>query len=176
MVPHCGGWVEAGGFSSACRQTVILCGGRTRWCGRRGAGDRVRGIGVYGNLGRIEIGGFQHGFNRSCHGAICRRWSVGWESITAGGARSPGRGDCSLLRRLLDGGVNVEGPSKPDDAEQEHGHQGQDQRGLGDLRPVSASELTCDSFDVRQSAGHKSNNNYKLRITNYKFPIARPSP
>src|SRR5208282_3427885 len=23
MVPHCGGWVEAGGFSSACRQTVI---------------------------------------------------------------------------------------------------------------------------------------------------------
>ena len=39
------------------------------------------------------------------------------ESIAAGGARSPRRRDRSLLCRLLDGGVNVEGPSKPDDAQ-----------------------------------------------------------
>ena len=97
------------------------------------------------NLSRIEIGRFHYGFNRACHREI------DGESIAAGGARSPRRCERSLLRRLLDGGVNVEGPSKPDDAQQEHGHQGQHQRGLGDLRPVSTDELMCDAFDVQQT-------------------------
>ncbi|MGA2426158.1 MAG: hypothetical protein ABSG07_19305 [Terriglobales bacterium] len=70
----------------------------------------------------------------------------------------PRRGNCSLLRRLLDGGVDVEGSSKPDDAQQKHEHQGQHHRGFGDLRAVSASEFVRDSvdfehaFDTQQTA------------------------
>jgi hypothetical protein len=78
---------------------------------------------------------------------IIRRGNArGGISARACGARISRRDDRSLLRRLLDGRVDVEGSSKPDDAQQEHKHQRQDHRSLGDLRPVGAAELTRNLF------------------------------
>jgi hypothetical protein len=38
-----------------------------------------------------------------------------------------------LLRRLLNRGVDIEGPSKPDNSEQKHEHDRQDKRGFRDF-------------------------------------------
>jgi hypothetical protein len=98
------------------------------------------------DLAGVEIGRLHYRCDHAVHGG-----NGAW-GISARGARRACCGDRSLLRRLLDGGINIEGPSEPNDAQQKHEHQRQHERGLGDLRPVSASESVCDGFDVQQAA------------------------
>src|ERR1035438_803238 len=89
--------------------------GRGRACPRRIGRIRAEERGrrsINENLSRIEIGRFHHGFNRACYRGISGK------GIAAGGACSRSEEHTSELQSLLDGGVNVEGPSKPDDAEQ----------------------------------------------------------
>src|SRR6266849_1690323 len=116
------------------------------------AEGRGRRIGVYRNLSWIDTGRLHHGPNRSCYAAIgTRHCAIAGRGVSARNARRACRDNCALLRRLLDRRINIEGPSKPDDAQQDREHQWQHQRRFGDLRPVSASELARDSLDVQQT-------------------------
>ena len=142
-----GRWIQL--HVAADRDVVDRGRARPRWIHAKE--DRGRSVGE--NLSRIEIGGFQHGFNHTCHRGIAGKTRRAPRAgLGTGGAHRPCRSDRSLLRRLRYRRINVEGPSKPDDAQQKHEHQGQHQRGLGDLRPLRASEFARDWFDAQQTA------------------------
>jgi hypothetical protein len=110
----------------------------------------------------IETGRLQHGDHH-----VIGTGSA-WRGISAGacGTRLPRRSDCPLLRSLLDCGIDVEGSSKPDDAQQKREYQRQHKRGLGDLRTVSVYELMGDAFNVQQIEILRFAQDDK--ITNYK--------
>jgi len=85
--------------------------------GTRGAGRRRRSVlagkgrGTIGNnLREVEIGRLHYGGGSGVYHV------VGGRGVRAGGAGGARGGDGSLLGGLLDGGINVEGASKPDDA------------------------------------------------------------
>ena len=93
------------------------------------------------DLGGIEVRGLQHRID----GGIDVRGTG-----TAGGAELACGSERSLLRGLLDGGVDVEDASELDYAEQQHKRQGKDDGGLEDFLGFGAPEFQRELFDCQQ--------------------------
>ena len=123
------------------RQILILLAVVVHVFGGFAQKDEESRIGLHENLTGIETGRVHHGNNHTSHrgigGKCIPRASRRWRT-------SPCRRDRSLLRRLRNRRINVKGPSKPDNAEQEHEHDRQHHRCFGDLRPGFVFEFAQD--------------------------------